>query len=61
MYTPVHALVLKTPILMHATLTAKNTHAPMHARLCNCVETSLPWKDIIHPMLLAQEKNPNPR
>jgi len=25
-------------------LSAKNTHAPVHARLCNGAETSLPWK-----------------
>ena len=35
---------LKTPILMHATPTAKNTHTPANACLCNGAETSLPWK-----------------
>ena len=25
-------------------LFAENAHAPMHARLCNGAETSLPWK-----------------
>jgi len=34
-YTPAHALVLKAPVLMHAALTAKNAHAPVHACLCN--------------------------
>ena len=28
----------------HAILSAKNAHAPVHARLCNRAETSLPWK-----------------
>jgi len=29
---------------MHATLPAKNAHAPVHARTCTSAETSLAWK-----------------
>ena len=28
----------------HAILSTKNAHAPVHARICNRAETSLPWK-----------------
>jgi len=37
-------MALKTPVWMHATLPAKNAQVPMHARLCNSAEVSLPWK-----------------
>jgi len=29
---------------MHAMLSAKNAHAPVHVRQCNGAENSLPWK-----------------
>ena len=50
MFTPpvyVHTctcMALTTPVCKHATLPAKNAYAPVHARLCNSAETSLPWK-----------------
>jgi len=44
MYTPAHALVLTTPVLMHATLTVKDARAPVHARQCIVAETSLTWE-----------------
>jgi len=37
-------MVLRTPVWRHATLPAKNAHAPVHARPCNGAQTSLPWK-----------------
>ena len=37
-------VVLTTPVEMHTTLSAKNTYALVHARICNCAEASLPWK-----------------
>ena len=37
-------MALRTPVWMHATLPARNAHAPVHASPCNGVETSLPWK-----------------
>jgi len=37
-------MVLKTSVEMHTTLSAKNVHALVHARICNSADASLPWK-----------------
>jgi len=45
-HTPAYVLVLKTSVLVHATLTAKNVHAPTHARLCNGAAKKIPMETI---------------
>jgi len=37
-------MVLTTPVEMHATPSAKNAYALVHARTCNGAEASLKWK-----------------
>jgi len=39
-------MVLRTPVWIHATLPAKNAHAPVHVCPCNGAEISLPWKPL---------------
>jgi len=43
-YTPAHAWCSQHLFEMHTTLSAKNAHALVHARLCNGAEASWPWK-----------------